>query len=385
MTEDRLSSSTEAALRERVKELSCLYGIAQIAARPDMSMDQILQGIVDLLPPAWQFPEITVGKIDLDGRTYSTPALRGSHLKQTADIVVNGKSRGVVEVMYVVENSSQETPLFLKEEQSLLDTVGQQVALIIEQQQSHEEKQRLQEQLRHADRLATIGQLAAGIAHELNEPLNNMLGLAELARQARDVPEQYVEDNKEMITLLLHAREIVKKLMFFARQVPAQKTSVDISKIIEEGLHFLEPRCVSSGIELVRSLSRDLPEITADPSQLNQVLVNLVVNAIQAMPNGGTLRIAAFLENKSIKLVVEDTGIGMSEDVLKQVFIPFFTTKDIDMGTGLGLPVAHGIITSHGGTIDVTSTVGEGTRFELQLPLAGSKSIKEKSHSVVIQ
>ena len=135
----------------------------------------------------------------------------------------------------------------------------------------------------------------------------------------------------------------------------------------------------------MRSLSPDLPEITADPSQLNQVLVNLVVNAIQAMPNGGTLRIATCSENKSIKLVVEDTGIGMREDVLKQVFIPFFTTKDIDIGTGLGLPVAHGIIASHGGTIDVTSTVGQGTRFEIQLPLIGSKGIKEENHSVVIQ
>jgi signal transduction histidine kinase len=128
-------------------------------------------------------------------------------------------------------------------------------------------------------------------------------------------------------------------------------------------------------VELVLDLSPGLPEITADPAQLNQVLVNLVVNALQAMPGGGRLTVQTRADVTSgeghISLVVEDTGIGMSEDVIEKLFVPFFTTKDVGEGTGLGLPVAHGIVTSHGGTIRVDSAVGRGTRFGIALPLAG--------------
>jgi len=131
---------------------------------------------------------------------------------------------------------------------------------------------------------------------------------------------------------------------------------------------FLESRCAREGIKLVRQLSSDLPLITGDASQLHQVLVNLVVNAIQAMPSGGILTIETTRDKDEVLLSVQDTGTGMSEDVLKQIFIPFFTTKQVGQGTGLGLAVVHGIVTSHGGTIHVDSEVGQGTRFEVRLP-----------------
>ncbi|MBU1652928.1 PAS domain-containing sensor histidine kinase, partial [bacterium] len=113
-----------------------------------------------------------------------------------------------------------------------------------------------------------------------------------------------------------------------------------------------------------------LPEIKADQAQLNQVLVNLVVNAIQAMPQGGKLTVRTYVSEDSLNLIVEDTGIGMSEEVRRQIFVPFFTTKDIDEGTGLGLPVVHGIVTSHLGLIKVDSEVGKGTQFIIQFPLS---------------
>jgi len=119
----------------------------------------------------------------------------------------------------------------------------------------------------------------------------------------------------------------------------------------------------------VQCLSSDLPEITADPSQIRQVLINLAVNAIQAMPNSGTLTIGTQAENDRVILTVQDTGVGMTRDVLRQLFIPFFTTKDVHEGTGLGLPVVHGIVTSHGGKIHVESAPGEGARFEIRFPV----------------
>lgn len=121
-----------------------------------------------------------------------------------------------------------------------------------------------------------------------------------------------------------------------------------------------------------------LPDITADPSQMYQVLVNLVVNAIQAMPEGGTLRIETSQHDDKVSLLVNDTGTGMSRENLKQIFIPFFTTKGVDQGTGLGLPVVHGIVTAHGGSIRVESEVGKGSTFEVLLPLVPHPQAEER-------
>jgi signal transduction histidine kinase len=173
----------------------------------------------------------------------------------------------------------------------------------------------------------------------------------------------------------LHAREIVRKLLIFARLMPPKKALINLNKVVEEGLYLFESRCKKEGIELIRDLSLDLPEVHADPSQLNQVLVNLVINAVQAMPSGGRLTLRTLHEEDHVSLMVEDTGTGMDGEVLKKIFTPFFTTKDVGQGTGLGLPVVHGIVTSHGGSINVESDVNQGSRFEIKLPLIRSQEM----------
>lgn len=359
-------------MRERVKELTCLYGIAQIAGTPGISLEEILQGIVELIPPAWQYPEITSARIILDGSSYLGPRFREGGQKQMASITVNGTPRGVVEVVYIDEKPELDEGPFLKEERDLIDAVAGQVASIIERRQTEDHRARLENQIQHADRLATIGLLAAGVAHELNEPLGNILGFAQLAKKCQGIPELAKQDVEKIESASLHAREVIKKLLIFARQVPSQKTPVNLNQVIEEGLFFFEARCVKAGIEVIRLLSPGLPEIAADPAQINQVLVNLTVNALQAMPEGGTLTVRTLAFEQQVQLVVEDTGIGMSDEVVDQIFVPFFTTKDIGEGTGLGLPVVHGIVTSHGGTIRVESKEGSGTRFEIRLPVESS-------------
>lgn len=363
-----IDRNTQIALQERIKELICLYGIAKIAAKPDVSLDEILYEIVKLLPSAWQYPEITAARIILDNHIYVTPNFQQGHHEQIADIIVNEKKRGIVQIVYMNEKSTLDEGPFLKEERHLLNTIAIELAIVIDSKKPEEDKAKLQEQLRHADRLATMGQLVAGVAHELSEPLGNILGFAQLVKNNRNLPEQISQDIEKILKTSLHAREIIKKLMLFSRQVLPAKTKCNLNQIIEEGLYFLESRCTKEGIELIRSLSSDLPEINADPGQLTQVLVNLVVNAVQAMPNGGRLIIKTVVRDDHVVLIVEDTGIGMSEEIIKQLFTPFFTTKDSGHGTGLGLPVVHGIITSHGGSIKVHSEIDEGTRFEIELP-----------------
>jgi signal transduction histidine kinase len=368
----------ELALHERIKELTCLYGISQLVSIPNLSLEDLLNNIVKIIPPAWQYPEITMSRITLDNRSYATPDFKAGEQKISSDILVKGKNRGRVEVFYTEAKPEIDEGPYLKEERKLINSISQQIALIIERKQYEEERSNLSEQLRHADRLATIGQLAAGVAHELNEPLGNMLGFAQLAKKSSGLPAQVEQDIDKIIKASLHAREVVKKLVLFARQIPPNKIQVNLNRIVEEGLYFLEARCVKEGIQLVRLFEPSLPDITADPSQLNQVLVNLVVNAVQAMNKGGRLTIQTIDNDEHVSLVVEDTGIGMSEEVMKHIFIPFFTTKEVGQGTGLGLSVVHGIVASHGGTIKVESTLGKGSRFEVILPKKAVKPEGEK-------
>lgn len=362
---------TELALRERVKELTCLYGIANVMQRPDLDIQAALQAIVELLPPAWQFPEIASARIVLDDQELVTKGFRKSSLCQSAPLVVAGRQRGVVEVCYGVTDNAGEGVAFLEEERSLIDMVAREIGIHVERSEAEDANVRLRDQLRHADRLATLGQLAAGVAHEINEPLANILGFAQLAKKNPHVPRQTAGDLDKIAECCLHAREVIRKLLTFARQMPPAKTEIDLNQIVSEGLFFLESRCAKSGIEVVRKLDPALPTISADASQLHQVLVNLVVNAIQAMPEGGTLTIETRASGDFVCLVVHDTGVGMTPEVKQNIFTPFFTTKDVNEGTGLGLAVVDGIVASHGGTIQVESDKGLGTRFEIRLPVTG--------------
>lgn len=374
MADDRLSHSAQAALIERVKELTCLYGIAQIAGQPDILLEEIIQGIVEILPPAWQYPEIAFARIILDGISYTSQGFRECDQKQTAEIIVGGVPRGIVELVYAEKKPELDEGPFLKEERNLIDAVAGQVALVVERREAEEDRMKLHNQLLHADRLATIGMLAAGIAHELNEPLGNILGFAQLAKKCAAVPASVEQDIGKIEAASLHAREIIQKLLVFARQAQPKKTRVNLNQVVEDGLYFFEARCVKEGIELIRLLSENIPEITADPSQLNQLLVNLVVNALQSMPGAGRITVQTRFNDHNVYLIVEDTGTGMSKDVQDKIFVPFFTTKDVGHGTGLGLPVVYGIVTSHGGSINVQSKPGCGTRFEIQLPVTEPKN-----------
>jgi signal transduction histidine kinase len=356
-------------LRERIKELTCLYRIARLATQSILSLQEILQGIVEVLPPAWLYPEITHAKILFNGGSFLTPHFQKGKHQQRADIIINGRHRGNVEVVYGEERPELDEGPFLHEERVLLDTVAKEISNIIIGKQAEQDKLNLEEQVRHADRLATIGQLAAGVAHELNEPLGSILGFSQLAKKSPGLPPQVERDIEKILNASLYAREIVKKLLIFARQMPPQKIKVNLNSLVEEGLNFFRSRCAKEGIELICSFSPNLPEVDADPSQLNQVIINLIVNALHAMPQRGILRIQTLHRENQVSLIIEDTGGGMSEEVLKKIFTPFFTTKELGKGTGLGLPVAHGIVTSHGGSIEVKSKVGQGTRFEIRLPV----------------
>jgi signal transduction histidine kinase len=356
-------------LRERVKELECLYDIAGLAAQPGISIEEILQGIIARLPSAWLYPEIATSRIMLDDGQFMSSSFQKGLCGLTSNILVDAKCRGRIEVVYCQERPELDEGPFLKEERHLLDTVAHEVAAIVRRKEAESQQTNLQAQLQHADRLAKIGQLAAGMAHELNEPLGNILGFAQLVKKEKNLSKQTEQDIDKILLASLGAREIIRKILLFARQTPPKKVKIQLNREVDEGLSFLKARCRQAGVELLCVLSPHLPEIFADPVQMNQVLVNLVINALQSMPQGGQLIIRTLPGKDHVSLVVQDTGTGMSEEVMKQIFTPFFTTKEVGEGTGLGLPVVHGIILSHGASITVSSKVGFGTKFEIKLPL----------------
>lgn len=366
---------TRVALMERVKELDAMYRIAHIAAEPNIESDDMFQEIVELLPFALQYPDFATARITLGSKLFCSTGFEEGPHHLVADIVGNNKSRGQVEVFYreTQTHSFDDIQLvaeeyFLTEEQHLLTGVARELNSIIDHQRAEKEKLQLQSQIRHADRLVTIGQLAAGVAHELNEPLGNILGFAQLANKTPDLPTQTRSDLEKIEKASLYAREIIRKLMLFSRQTPSRMTEVNLNDVISDSLSLLESRCEAADIEVISNLGSTLPLVHGDRSQLQQVLVNLSVNAIQAMPTGGTLNISTQQHQDHLCLTVEDTGSGIAADDLKNIFLPFFTTKDVGEGTGLGLSVVHGIVNSHGGSINVESRVNKGTKFVIRFP-----------------
>ncbi len=366
-----LSRRGRVALRERVKELTYLYQLFRIAEQPGTTLDEVLQLAAESLPGAWQYPDIAHGKVCLDEKIFASPEGPEIVAVQRGDIVIDRQRRGWVEVAYDEHRPHLDEGPFLAEERNLIEAIAHQLALIVERRQAEEERERLQEQLRHADRLATIGQLSAGVAHELNEPLANILGFAQLALRDDELPQGPRSDIQNVVKASLHAREVIKKLMIFARQTPPQVAEADLNAVVEESLYFLGSRCGKEGIEVVEELTPRLPSLQADPSQLTQILVNLAVNAIQAMAGGGRLTVRTSATGPWLRLEVTDTGHGIPEELRRKIFLPFYTTKDVDQGTGLGLSVVHGIVTAHGGTIVVDSVVGQGSTFRVRLPTAG--------------
>lgn len=369
--------NTQAALKERIKELTCLYEITRIMRKIPGSIEGTLQEAIKKIPCAFQYNDIATSRIILDNKEYSCGCYTETPYSLKSDIIIGGAPRGHIEVMYKPEDIDLEEKPFLLEEQNLLDGIAKQLSLLIEEQEAAEEKKRLETQLRHADRLATIGQLAAGVAHEINEPLANILGFSELIKKDAGLSEQSVKDLDKIIRASIFARDTVKKLLVFASQIQPGETETNLNAIVTENIQFFEMRCKKENITVLADLDPALPAIHADPGQLNQVMINLFVNAMQAMPKGGTIRISTGLREEEIFLSIQDTGPGIAENIREKIFLPFFTTKEVGKGTGLGLAVTHGIVHAYKGRIDVQSSTEQGTNFTIYLPYRNKDGTKD--------
>ncbi len=243
---------------------------------------------------------------------------------------------------------------------------------ITERKKAEEEKKQLEQKAQFASRLASVGELASGVAHEINNPLTGVIGYAHLLLARKDISRDVRRDLEIINEGAQRVAGIVKKLLAFARQTKPEQRYVNINELIRNTLELRAYELAASNIKVALQLTRDLPMTIADPGQLQQVFLNLIINAETEMKQAhdkGKLSIKTEKTNNILRIVFKDTGPGIAKENLETIFDPFFTTREVGQGTGLGLSVCHGILTEHNGKIWAESELGKGATFIIELPL----------------
>jgi two-component system, NtrC family, sensor kinase len=228
-----------------------------------------------------------------------------------------------------------------------------------------------QKQLAQSEKMASLGQLAAGVAHEINNPLTGVLFYASLLLERTDLDEDAKQDLNYIVEDANRCKNIVKSLLVYSRSTDSNKRIVPINDIVEQSLKLIRDQKKFRNIQIRKYLSQEMMLINADTSKLNQVIINLVINAVDAMKGNGRITLHTYKDrpHKKVFLEVKDTGEGIPRENLSKIFDPFFTTKEVGKSTGLGLSIVYGIIEEHGGRISVKETGSKGTTFILEFPL----------------
>jgi len=236
---------------------------------------------------------------------------------------------------------------------------------------AYKELQQLHKNLIQSEKLAYVGKLAAGVAHEINNPLTSVLGITSFLLKKIGEKSVMTEDLLLIVEETKRCKKIVEDLLEFSCQRELGKSANNINTIIEKSLAIIEKQPFFKNIKIIRKFEQPLPLVIVDKNQIKQVFMNMILNAQEAMPDGGTLTVESILvENrKCVEIKFIDTGHGIHKDDITRLFDPFFTTKSKIKGTGLGLSVSYSIVTRHGGSIDVISKVGKGSTFIVRLPI----------------
>lgn len=477
-------------LRERVKELNCLYGISALRERLGISLEKILQGTANLIPSSWQYPDITCARILFEDREFKTQNFKETRWKQNSVILVSGERIGSIEVYYLEKKPHSNEGPFLKEERMLINAIAERLGTIIEhkrvmdmleterdkfqgvlnalgkgvyivspdfvieyqneileapfpgnknrkcyntymmldepcgycllkeavdsgQVQQTEairsdgrnydiifspfidvdgdvkgivllgditEKKILEAEAMRAGHLASLGELAAGVAHEINNPINGIINYAEILKDHFYEQDKDTEIPKRIINAGERIAQIVNNLLSFARHRDEEPISVHIRDILADALGLVENQLVKDGITLSSNIPTGLPKIIARSQEIQQVFLNILSNARYALNQrfpiahsdkviqikGETVIIES---HKHVRVTFQDYGTGIPENILDRICNPFFSTKPKGKGTGLGLSISHGIMDNHRGRLWFKSVEGEYTKVIAELPI----------------
>ncbi len=381
--------------QERVKELHCLNSIAESIHRLE-SLEEILRTTVQLIPPGWQYPEITKARIVFDTEEYISGTIEESAWRLSSEFLVRDK-RGIVEVFYTEKRPAEDEGPFLKEERTLLDSIAQMFGEAAEKEYVRKEKALLEEQYRQAQKMESVGRLAGGVAHDYNNALSVIMGFTELAMGEVDPTEPLHDDLNEVLKAARRAASITRQLLTFARKQTITPIVLNLNKSLESMLKMLQ-RLIGEDIDLVWLPGTGLWSVKMDPSQIDQILANLCVNSRDAISGVGKVTIEThtvefdsaycadhpgFVPGEFVLLSVSDNGCGMDKETRGNIFEPFFTTKDVDKGTGLGLATVYGIVKQNNGFINVYSKPGKGTIIKIYLPRHEGNLVKIQKESTM--
>lgn len=362
-------NTTEAALQERIKELTCLYEISSIISNAHVELiEDSLRAIAFSLKNAFQYSNITEVVIKTEHITVTTKEKPINANSIDSEIKLFNEVKGKISAYLSVPKNN--SVAFLKEEQLLLDNVALKVGNFLERIEIEKNEASLKQQMERADRLAILGEITAGIAHELNTPLANILGFAELLKSDLGVNNKSLNDIDKIISNAIFSREVVKKLMFFACEMPQEMKRINLVPHIKNAINLLDATFKKEQVKYIIKIDAEEIWLRADPIQLTQIIFNLLINAIYFSPKEGLVTLEAYKTKNDIVLKISDEGKGFTVDDLDKVFQPFFTTKPIGDGSGLGLSVVHGIVASHKGTITAENNIKKGAIFTVTLPNA---------------
>jgi PAS domain S-box-containing protein len=481
-------------LGERVKELNCLYAISELTEKPDISLEEVLQGTIEHIPPAWQYPEIICARLILDDQEFKTTNFKKTQWKQESGIFVLGEPRGTIEVYYLEEKAARDEGPFTKEERKLIDAISERVGKIIERQwiesalrksekrfrdliensvtgisivqdnrivYQNPEQERLlgplprkfrladldgihpedvekvkefhqkiisgkdqildadfrfypvddagskgemrwvycraslieyqgeeailvnmmdvtrakglESLLRIQDKMTSLGRVAAGIAHEIRNPLSGINMYLNALEKIYD-REESLDKVRGILDQLQSAsnkiESVVRRVMDFSKPSAPKFVSMDINRPIEEAIKLSSVTLRKSGVKIETSLAEGLPRCKVDPNMIEQVILNLITNAAEAMKSmeeAKRLGISSSMEKYRILVKISDSGPGVPLPLKDKVFDPFYTTKN--SSTGIGLSLTHRIIMDHGGSLDVRTSKWGGAEFVLEIPI----------------
>lgn len=360
-----MPTSIESKLRERVKELSCLYEVSNIFSSFQGNLEETFSEIVNIVKTAWLYSEDAVVELTYDTTHTTSKKIPKQSVSLSEEVTLTNEKKLEIKVHYSSDKHSLNS--FLEEEHSLLKQLATDLADFLNGQLLKEQEDFLKRGLERNDRIAILGEISAGIAHELNTPLANILGFSELLEE-KIHEEQLKHDIKKIIKSASYAREVVKKLMFFTCDMPQNREPQLLKPLLDEALSLLGPNLKKAGVKVSFQMGSPELSLRLDRVQFLQLIFNLMSNAIYASPMGGIINIDVFENDKRVILEFSDQGEGIHKEAHSKLFEPFFSTKPAGQGSGLGLSVVHGIVRSHQATINIRENRPKGTIFSIQFP-----------------
>ena len=389
-TEEALQKRTH-DFGERVKELNCLYGISNLNAKQDISLEEIYHGVIALIPPAWQYPKVTCSRIILEGQEFRSDNFRETVWKQATDIFVQSTRIGTLEVFYLKEKPEMDEGPFLKEERSLINTIAIELGSVIERKRMEQQLEKFTHSLENAyQELKELDQMKdsflSTVSHELRTPLTSIKSFAEilLSYEGEDKETQkefltIINDESDRLTRLIN--DVLDISRIEAGLMQWEMIKLAIPEVIETAMDATHALFAQKSLKEDVDLEADLPPVWGDRDKLVQVITNLLGNAIKFTPDGGNIRVKAQVLKGSevedvsdmIRISVSDTGIGIAPEEKEKIFQKFKqvgdTLTDKPKGTGLGLPISKEIVEHYGGRIWVESDLGKGSTFYFTLPV----------------